>query len=413
MILVAGSGGGKGVRIDVGVSLLVIVALEASLLGGGRMIQFGPLTLKMWLFLAAQLYVFFQLLGHERLKVSSMVILLLLTVVLCIGTIIGVLHNSTQNLIFQDISPMLYCFMLFFFEAVIRTEKHLRLIVRIIEFSSLLMSFVLITAIALFYLGVINFYTLYGWFQTSDGEIVFRGDSGLFTFSGALYIGVGLIFFAFERNRLAKLAVVVTIVGLAVTGTRGFILAMAGVLLVHILTGVISLRKKLIYVGLACVCLILTGIMSSTGIVSSTATSGKAEGDSMRVQSLQQIEERITPWSFVFGNGLGVGVPLRPNHMEMAYAEIFHKQGLLGLMWWGTILVLLIMRYRKARYISYLQAQPLLLSVVFVIVTSATNSYVDNPIGIFVWLAALVGLDVVSEEHPQAMLLAQRKLAVS
>ena len=36
MILVPGVGGRKGVRIDVGVSLLVIVALEASLLGNGR-----------------------------------------------------------------------------------------------------------------------------------------------------------------------------------------------------------------------------------------------------------------------------------------------------------------------------------------------------------------------------------------
>jgi hypothetical protein len=208
------------------------------------------------------------------------------------------------------------------------------------------------------------------------------------------------------------MALVVTAVGIAATGTRGFFVGFAVVILVHILTGIMSLRRKLTYACISCLCLILTGIMSSRVILSSGIASGKTAGDSMRVLTLQQIEDRITPWSFVFGNGLGVGVPVRPDHMEIAYAEIFQKQGLLGLMWWFSILVLLIMRYRKARRINYLQAQPLLLSAVFVIVTSATNSYVDNPIGIFVWLVALVGLEVVSEEHTQAM-LAQRKFAVS
>ena len=412
MILKHGIVGLKDIKICIGTSLLVLITLEASLLGGGRMLQFGPLTVKMWLYLAAQLYVILRLLSHGRLKLSSVVILLSLIVLLCLGVVIGILQNSTPHLIGQDVSPLLYCFMLLFFEAVIQTKEHLRIIVRIIESASLFMSFGLIAAIALLYLGVINFYTLYAWFQGSAREFTFRGDSGLFTFRGALYIGIGLILFAFEQNRLAKMALVVTAVGIAATGTRGFFVGFAVVILVHILTGIMSLRRKLTYACISCLCLILTGIMSSRVILSSGIASGKTAGDSMRVLTLQQIEDRITPWSFVFGNGLGVGVPVRPDHMEIAYAEIFQKQGLLGLMWWFSILVLLIMRYRKARRINYLQAQPLLLSAVFVIVTSATNSYVDNPIGIFVWLVALVGLEVVSEEHTQAM-LAQRKFAVS
>jgi hypothetical protein len=112
----------------------------------------------------------------------------------------------------------------------------------------------------------------------------------------------------------------------------------------------------------------------------------------------------------VFGNGFGIGLDIGTS--QISYLEIFYKQGLLGLTWWALVFILLLMRYRKARRINYLSAQPLFLSVIFVIVESATNPFVNNPIGIFVWLIALVGMDVLSGARSSTALLGKRELAV-
>jgi hypothetical protein len=143
------------------------------------------------------------------------------------------------------------------------------------------------------------------------------------------------------------------------------------------------------------------------------SNNNNAVSDSFRIETLHEVTDRITLLSFVFGNGLGVGVPVRPVHMETTYIEIFHKQGLLGLTWWSSVFMLLLMRYRKARRVNYLSAQPLFLSVIFVIIQSVTNQFVNNPIGIFVWIFALVGLNIISNSSSSAVLLKHRDCAAS
>jgi len=136
-----------------------------------------------------------------------------------------------------------------------------------------------------------------------------------------------------------------------------------------------------------------------------------AKSDATRIETLHEVGERITPISLIFGNGLGVGVPIRPEHMEISYIEIFHKQGLLGSIWWASMFILLLMRYRKSRRIKYQYAQPLLLSALFVAFESATNNFVNNPIGIFVWITALVCLDVIAKNDSPATFPEGRELS--
>jgi hypothetical protein len=126
---------------------------------------------------------------------------------------------------------------------------------------------------------------------------------------------------------------------------------------------------------------------------------GREVSDASRIANINEVVNRVTPLSIEFGHGLGVSVPDKEVHMETSYLEIFHKQGLLGLAWWASIFLLLIMRYRRARRINYLYAQPLFLSALFVALGSVANPYLTGPPGIFVWIIALVGLDVVSKNH--------------
>jgi len=283
--------------------------------------------------------------------------------------------------------------MLLFIEMVVRTKNQLQLIIRIIESAAMLMSIGCIAIAALVFTGILSFVRVYGWLSSSSQEFMFRGDIGFLFYKGFLYVGVGIIFLAFERSVVAKLSIIVAITALICSGTRGFIVALGAVILLHVMTGMMSLRKKVMYVCVSCVGVLLIVVLLSSILP------GKARSDTMRIDSMYQVIGRITPLSLIFGNGLGVGVPGWSGHMEIAYAEIVHKQGLLGITWWVSVFILLVTRYRRARYINYTYAQPLFLSVIFVIAESATNPFINNPIGIFVWIIALVGLDVVSRNH--------------
>lgn len=398
MILVPGVGGRKGVRIDVGVSLLVIVALEASLLGNGRFAVIGSLTLKMWLFLFSQLYVVIRLIAFERVKMSTLVLLLSFTVLLCFGATIGLLQGTTLSLIGKDVSPLLYCFILCFVEMTMRTEESLFLVIRIIKSAAIILSVASVATVTMVYMGVISIRALLQ-FLSSDyarSNFFIRGYSGLFFYTGSLYIAVGLIFFAFNRNWQAKLAFCVAILGLLVTASRGYALSLMGVVLVQSATGRGGWVRRLRYFIVPGAAAFMLLILLFSGSVMSRQGS-----DEIRVVNIDQVVDQATPLSGVFGHGFGVGVPLRPNHMEISYIEILHKQGLLGMAWWVSVFLLLLMRYRRARQMNYLYAQPLFLSVVFVAFESATNPFINSPIGIFVWVVALVGLDVLSKKFPQ------------
>jgi uncharacterized membrane protein YuzA (DUF378 family) len=410
MILVPGGGGGKGVRIDVGVSLLVIVALEASLLGSGRMVEIGPLTLKMWLFLAAGLYVVFRLVAHGCIKLSTFAILLSFAVLLCFGASMGVLQHTSLDPITEDVKPLVFCFILCFVEMTMKTARHLHTVVRIIKSSSIIMTIAMVVIVILISMGVINFARIYesSVNASEGGDLLFRGSNGFFFYKGSLYIAIGLIFFAFDRNWRAKVASFIAILGILATGSRGYFLGLVAVILVHCVTGKGGMVRRLRYfIVPSAAAIMLLFILYSGSLV------GKKDSDATRFLTVNQVMDRVNPLSFVFGHGLGVGVPERPTHMEISYLEIFQKQGLLGLTWWASVFMLLLIRYRKARNINYTYAQPLFLSVIFVIVESATNPFINNPIGIFVWIIALVGLDVLSGAQTSSALLGQRELAVS
>jgi hypothetical protein len=131
----------------------------------------------------------------------------------------------------------------------------------------------------------------------------------------------------------------------------------------------------------------------------------QASSDHERILTLAQVMERVNPVSIFFGHGFGLGVPERPVHMESAFLEVFHKQGVLGLAWWATVFVLLFARFRKASHTPERKlAYAFLLSVLFVFVESWTNPWITNPIGMAALLLALASLRVIGRARTDAEL---------
>ena len=122
------------------------------------------------------------------------------------------------------------------------------------------------------------------------------------------------------------------------------------------------------------------------------------QSDIIRKKQFHQVLERVNFESALVGHGFGIGVPIRPVHMEVAYLEIFHKQGLVGIAFWVFIFVWIGFKYIRVRnHRESALATVFTMGSCFVFVQSITNQYLNNPIGMTMILLAIVALIVFSE----------------
>jgi len=118
-----------------------------------------------------------------------------------------------------------------------------------------------------------------------------------------------------------------------------------------------------------------------------------------RIVTIRHVVEAVTPLSIVTGHGFGIGTVDKPVHMEISYLEIFHKQGILGLSFWFIFFLAIMQLYFKAsrngkRYI----ALPFMLSCLFAFAVTATNPYINNPIGMSILLISIAVLSVLARK---------------
>lgn len=378
--------------------LLVCTVYEVGLMGSGRMLQAGPLTVRMWLFLVAMVYVTWTVFTARRLSWASVLVSTDLAVMLLFAFTISVSQNAKLDLVVEDIKPILYFFMLLFFETTIRTLHEVEKVILIIKRVGLALCAMYAIVFVLLLTKVVSFVALYAAAEIFQDELFFRGDSGMFLYKGSIYIGIAFFFFVFSESKRAKLGAIICVLGLVATGTRGFLasLVLTGVVY-FLLSDIKPIRKVL---------LLATSILLAViGFAVISNPEAQAASDHERIITFSQVMERVNPLSIFFGHGFGFGVPERPVHMESAFLEVFHKQGILGFGWWGVVFVLLFCRFRKASKTSERKiACAFLLSVLFVFVESWTNPWITNPIGMAALLLALASLKVIGHKGVNAKL---------
>ena len=106
----------------------------------------------------------------------------------------------------------------------------------------------------------------------------------------------------------------------------------------------------------------------------------------------EEVEKTTKKFNFIYGKGFGMGVPIRPIHMELTYLEIFFKQGILGLSFWLFIFFYCIYNFKKAwkNHVELNTILPWIIGVFVIYLQSITNPLLVNSIGMsFVILAML------------------------
>lgn len=381
------------IRAAMGSLLLSAVIMEAALFGSGRILQVGPLTVKMVLFLFTLFYCAWSYLVGVRL--SSQVLLLVVSYIflLCFGSMIGLLAGAEADMIGGDIRQLCYLLILPFFEMTIFNEQRVLFSTYMIKIAAVIMMVFYLVIAGLMLSGILSFGVVSAWLDRfGNGDFMFDSTVGRVFYKGALYAGIAVILFFFDKGRLAKLGMVGAFITLVLTVTRGFILALFLVVILYLF-----MKRGKSVQRLACIAILsIIGVVSLPALF--TLAGDKTESNSDRIVTAQQVLNRVDSIHTIFGHGIGVGVPIRPEHMEMSYMEIFYKQGLLGLLWWGTLAIMMILNLRKSIYNGHGSlAFALFLSSVFVALESLTNPFINNPIGMTAILVSFVGLSVLAK----------------
>jgi hypothetical protein len=312
----------------------------------------------------------------------------------------GAAHAADMQLLGDDISPLLSFLALPFFELTLRSKKELILVIRIILVAAMVMACcyaVIVVSLWLsLWLGISSLGSLYRWLTQSGGNDFGvsgdgTGETGRFAYSGAVFMGIAIVLLSFKKGRSAKAGAFLLFLSLLLVASRGLFLTLAITALCYTLMARISTIKKL---GLCCVVILLAAVCLP--ILFSLA-GNRTASNSARLNTIAQVYERVSPESLIVGHGFGIGVPEKPKHMEIVYLEVFQKQGVLGLMWWAALIGMLVTRFRKAlasdnRRLVY----SLFLVAIFVLVESATNPFINNPIGMYPFLISFVGLGILA-----------------
>ncbi|MCM1142653.1 MAG: hypothetical protein NC453_29120, partial [Muribaculum sp.] len=106
----------------------------------------------------------------------------------------------------------------------------------------------------------------------------------------------------------------------------------------------------------------------------------RAGGDEIRLITFKQVYDKINVISIILGHGLGYGVEIRPVHMENSYLEIFHKLGLVGMLFWIYLFYWIHKLWQSTKIIK--TCTILYIGVVMLYVQSMFNPYINNPIGL-------------------------------
>lgn len=372
-------------------AFFIVLLLELFLLGSGQFLSFGGLSLRMVFYSIAISSSVILLL--EGIKIAKKVFLFLLVYIsmLSFSSCLGIINGADSTQISENLKPLLFAFMILPFSMFITNISRVILVSKLIKLSGLIMGVSFISVLLLLLFGYMDFSTIYILLSSDANDFMMNdGENIRIFYKGFLYLNIAFIFYIYSNDKYKLLILSLLFIAILLTFTRGFILAL---ILAFILVFILEYKQKKSIIALT---FIVTAILITIPFYASFV-GDKSESDSIRILQIQQVFDVITLSSFFMGHGYGIGVPIRPNGMEITFLEIFHKQGILGLFLWIGFLFYIIYNYLNIKNSTYKRVvKPFIVSTFFVYMQSLTNPYLNNPIGMSMVLLTFSALIVVA-----------------
>jgi len=425
---------------------------ELFLGGSGRIFSFGFVSLRMILFSIALIWFSIRFLYESKDKFIFRVVIYF-TFILVTGVIVGHLNNAPKNLIFIDIKQLFFFFSIICFSICIKTKEQIKKVITTIKISTIILAISYLICYSLIQLNIIEMKPFYNCLSVKwlHNEFMFRGMDGNFFYKGFFYLGIGIFFFLFSKPSFKNgLITLIIYVALFLTLLRWLLAITIIVFACSIFFNWAINKFKLAYLKSKEMVFHLLLILTMTIIpiifkdFYITSLGNKQESVDIRKQQIEEVKSEIfenknsltlekkkeikplndknikninnitlkdttlekSKFNIVVGKGLGIGVPIRPVHMELTYLEIFFKQGLLGLSFWLFILLYCIYKFKLAfkNNIDLQNILPWLTGVFIVYLQSITNPLLVNSIGMSFIIIAMIILRkeaLITQNHTE------------
>lgn len=357
-------------------TFFIVLLLELFLLGSGQFLSFNGLSLRMLFYSLAISTTLVLLLQGIKIQKQIFWFLLIYISMLSFSSLIGILNGANGFDIFENIKPLLFALMIVPFSLFLVKIERVLLVTKLVKFSGLILGISFISILILLFYGYVDFSTIYTLLSSEANDFMMNDGENLRIFyKGFLYLNIAFIFYVYSNDKYKSLILIFLFLSILLTFTRGYLLALV---LSFIFISIIELKQKksfyillTIFIGIAILLPFYVNIIGE-----------RDSSDSMRILQIKEVFDSVTISSFFVGHGYGIGVPSRPNGMEITFLEIFHKQGILGLFLWIGFFFYLIFNYLNIRNLAYKKMfKPFFVSTFFVYFQSLTNPYLNNPIG--------------------------------
>jgi O-antigen ligase len=377
-------------------TLFTISLLELFIGGGGRLLEVGPVTVRMILFalcLCASLIFAIRYpnkSGGIYLATSLVFLYLLLH---GIPLLVGALKGHDLDIMLPEVQQSLYWLAAPFLALVLRSRDMVLRAATLVRVAGTVMAVGYISVVAGLALGQIDYPTLYTTLNDT-GEFMFRTES-FFFYKGFLYLGIAAIFFLAIPSRFSAACAAVVIIAMVMTLTRGFVLSTIFALLL-----MLTVQRRWRNLGVALVALwgvafLVFGYLPSQD--ESIAISRGSSND-QRIEDFYYIVNNMNVGTLLFGEGFGALINNRIN-IENTFLWAFWKLGIMGLLFWLLPLVLCLTYFARISRHSphFMLACAYLFSTIAIYTQTMSNPYLNNPIGLSFVLVAVFSLRTLSK----------------
>ena len=385
-----------------------VFLLELFLGGAGRLTTFGPLTLRMYLFIIGLFVLGLLLLKGKKLTKTTVSLMLIFLCIFTLAIVRGLFNSDEYFRIFDDAKMVSFFFILPFFDIMINDYRTADRVVRLLKFCALFMAVAYLIFFVVLNLKLIPFLTIYQAMSKPEyfAEFGFRGEIAMI-YKGFVYVAIGYFFYFFsKRGKRNTFKILVIFIAIMLTLVRAYMLLIFGMTFLYVVYRFLVARQNRVLNIVVISAIIITALAFVPAALEQLGN--KSISDNIRYVQIQQVAEMIDPISFFIGHGYGVGVPIRPGHMEIMYLELFHKQGMLGLAFWGFLLVYIFFKAYNYRIYcddrndeARIDTRPFLFGIAFLYLQSIFNPYLTNSMGMTFLFITLVIFEKLKKFHGQ------------
>lgn len=424
--------------------LLTILFVELFVGGGGRLIDFGVLSIRQVLFLLLLLTFVFRIFKDKAFfnknvntlirfnPVTIGVYALIAWFVVSAG--IGIINNHPVSIIVMDFLRVSYVALYFPLAYYISGERFtLNRIITLLKYSALAVAIFTITVDLLGKtVFAADFYPFYVFMNTiMNDDLFFRPSNSVF-YKSHFFVLIALVLSLnglLNKNyqKLDIALVILSSISILWSETRGFLLAfMLSVLMIIILDvkvivdpikGIASKVKKLLqsqqFIKKFAMCMIVLvavpfmyKYMTLERFEVATVPHSPNEAEVEQPAEVNDVSVNarmefiiaskdilVQPVNLIFGTGYGSDVAGRTDGLEMSFLDILVEQGLIGLGLWFFLFLIIYLNYyfayKKGQKLTTLEIS-LLAAFMGILLLTNINPFINNPIGISFFLIMLV-----------------------